>query len=55
MKSTALRPALLSFAIIAAGCAGAKVTGQSDQASIANVRPSAVVIYPFLWILLKSP
>jgi hypothetical protein len=47
MKSTALKPMLLSFAIIAAGCAGAKVTGQSDQASIANVRPSAVVIYPF--------
>lgn len=47
MKSTTLKPMLLSFAIIAAGCAGAKVTGQSDQASIANVRPSAVVIYPF--------
>jgi hypothetical protein len=38
---------LLSFAIIAAGCAGAKVTEQSYQAPIGNTRPSAVVIYPF--------
>src|SRR5271155_116293 len=47
MNSTTLRTMLLSFAIIAAGCAGAKVTEQSSQASIANVRPAAVVIYPF--------
>jgi hypothetical protein len=47
MNYTTLRTMLLSFAIISAGCAGAKVTEQSDQASIANVRPSAVVIYPF--------
>jgi hypothetical protein len=47
MNTTTLKTMLLSFAIISAGCAGAKVTGQSDQASIANVRPSAVVIYPF--------
>ena len=47
MNSTTLRTVLVTFAIIAAGCAGAKVSGQSDQASIANVRPSAVVIYPF--------
>ncbi len=47
MKSASLRIVLLSLAIIATGCAGAKVSGQSNQASIANVRPSAVVIYPF--------
>jgi len=38
---------LFSFAIIAAGCAGAKVTEQSSQTSIANARPSAVAVYPF--------
>jgi len=37
---------LLSFVIIAAGCAGAKVTEQSSSAPISNARPSAVVIYP---------
>ncbi len=47
MNSTGLRTMLLSFAVIAAGCAGAQVTQQSDQAPIANARPSAVVIYPF--------
>ncbi len=47
MKSTSLRIMLLSFAIIAVGCAGAKVTQQSYQAPISNTRPSAIVIYPF--------
>ena len=47
MNLTSLRTMLLSFAIIAASCAGAKVTEQSSQASIAGARPSAVVIYPF--------
>ena len=47
MNSTSVKTMLLLFAIIAAGCAGAQVTGQSSQASIANVRPVAVVIYPF--------
>jgi hypothetical protein len=47
MHATRLKTMLLSFTIIAAGCAGAQVTGQSNEASIANARPSAVVIYPF--------
>jgi len=47
MNSMGLRATLLSFAIIAVGCAGAKVTGQSDQAPIGTARPSAVVVYPF--------
>lgn len=38
---------LFSFAIIAAGCAGAKVADQSQQAPITSTRPDAVVIYPF--------
>ncbi len=44
---TILFSLLFSFAIIAAGCAGAKVTEQSSQTSIANARPSAVAVYPF--------
>ncbi len=47
MNSTALRTMLFSFAIIAAGCAGAKTTEQSYQAPISTARPSAIVIYPF--------
>jgi len=47
MISMTFRTVLFSFAIIAAGCAGAKVTGQSEQAPIGTARPSAVVIYPF--------
>jgi hypothetical protein len=47
VNSARLTAALLSLAIIAAGCAGAKVTGQSDQASVANAPPSVVVVYPF--------
>lgn len=48
MKFEAFRPIVLSLAIVAAGCAGAQVTGQSPQAApITNVRPNAVVIYPF--------
>src|SRR4029077_578977 len=51
MNSTTSRTILFSllssFAIIAAACAGAKVTEQSSQASIASARPSAVVVYPF--------
>jgi hypothetical protein len=46
-SKTMLFSLLFSFAIIAAGCAGATVTEQSSQASIANARPSAVVVYPF--------
>jgi hypothetical protein len=47
MNSTSLTTILFSFAIVAAGCAGAKVTEQSSESSIANARPSAIVIYPF--------
>ena len=47
MNAMGLRTMLFSFAIIAGGCAGAKVTEQSSQAPIGNARPSAVVIYPF--------
>lgn len=47
MNSMGFRTMLVSLAIIAAGCAGAKVTEQSSQAPIGNARPSAVVIYPF--------
>lgn len=47
MDSTSLRTMLLSLAIIAAGCAGAQVTGQSNQAPVTNAQPVAVVIYPF--------
>ena len=54
MNSTGLRTMLFSFAIIVAGCAGAKTTQQSYQAPISNARPSAIVIYPFAVILLKS-
>jgi hypothetical protein len=38
---------LLSFAIVAAGCAGAKLTQESNAAPIGKTRPTAVVIYPF--------
>ena len=51
MNSTTSRAmlfsSLFSLAIIAAGCAGAQVTQQSSQTSIANARPSAVIVYPF--------
>ncbi len=47
MNSTGLRTILFLFAIIAAGCAGAKVTEQSSQAPISSARPLAAVIYPF--------
>jgi hypothetical protein len=38
---------LLSIAIVAAGCAGAKVTEESTAAPVGKARPTAVVIYPF--------
>jgi hypothetical protein len=38
---------VLSFAIVAAGCAGAKVTEQSNAAPTSKARPAAVVIYTF--------
>ena len=44
---TMLLSSLFSFAIVAAGCAGANVTQQSSQAPIVNARPSAIFIYPF--------
>lgn len=47
MNSKALRTMLLSFAIIVAGCAGAKVTEQSSAAPMTASAPTAVVIYPF--------
>lgn len=48
MKFEVFRPVVLSLAKIGAGCAGAKVSGQSEQAApVINARPDAVVIYPF--------
>ena len=47
MKYTILRMSFLSFAILAGGCAGAKVTGESESAPIGTTRPAAVIVYPF--------
>jgi len=48
MSSRILQSAFLLLALAAVGCAGASVNSQSQQAApISNVRPSAVVVYPF--------
>ena len=48
MKIGVIRTVVLLAAIAAAGCAGAKVESQSEQAApVSKVRPAAVVVYPF--------
>jgi len=53
-KSKPMRSLLFSFAIVAAGCAGAKVTEQSSQASIAAHDPPRSSSTRLLSILPKS-